>query len=411
MSVENEINALIAAALEPVWEDIDTLTARIDALEAVEPAPQAPEATVFGPGIPGIESGGAGKDNIHMTTGAVGVRFTAHESSEVAWIALPFTNRSGSSYGAGNGGRYRVGIQTLLADKMPSGVWVDDRYVDADLPRIDSPASWSKRFTFTDGPVLTAGVDYAMVIAAIGASPDDDWSCYNVPYNPRSRWFPMHADESFDAASGERSRLVIGNSTYNSPYGWTDSGAKHGTYPSMDIAYVNGGHEGAAAIHGESSSALGTVSSANRCTWEWQHYDDTVTFDTVGIFASHQSGTAPLACIVKVNGASVASGTFTDSPALSSGLADADWTEATLPSAVTIEPGDDVVIEFITTAGTYLLQVMLCHESGTATDQRMLSMPFLGDGTTRHRAKQNGSYVYGAWSGYTCFMSYVRQVA
>jgi hypothetical protein len=369
----------------------------------------APSVSVFGPGVPAIATSGGGKQNVRMTNGSIGIRFTAHASSQVSSITLPFSNRT-TGYGSGNGGTYRIGIQALNASGLPTGTFLGQS-VDFTTPILTSPASWSKRMNFSSGPTLVAGTNYAVVIQNIGSSPDSNWTSYNIPWNPASRPFPMHEDEAFYMPSGDNSRLVLANSTYGTAGTWITSGSsKFETYPSMALAYANGTYEGFAGINARlATNEVGNVTSSTTCTWKWTHYGSGITFATVGVLAYRISGTADMTVTVKKGGVSQATGTFLTSSDLG-GDSSYNWIESTLSGNVSATAGDVMEVVFATASGEYVIPTILCHESGTDASQRMLSMPFLGDTATRHQALEGTGFAFSSWSSYSTFMCYVRTI-
>jgi hypothetical protein len=364
-----------------------------------------PVLTIFGPGVAANTSAAGGKENVRMTEGAVAIRFTAHESAQVSYVGLPMTNRT-SSYGAGNGGTYKVGIQSLTSGGLPSGTWLGTPVTQA-TPIITSPASWSKRWNMSAGPTLVAGTKYAIVIENVAASPNSNWSSYNIPWNPQDRATPWLDQDDV--------QLMLGNATYSSPFVYITSGSsKFLTFPSFDLAFASGGHEGFAGINAR-DDGLGDITSSSTCTWKWTHYaghhGTSITFSTVGLLCYRISGTTDMTVNVKKNGVSQATGTFLTSSDLGTTPSSAyNWIEATLSGNVTAAVGDVMEVDFAVASGAYQAQVILSHESGTTTDQRMLSLPFEGSTTTRHQALENGSFIFPSWGNYSTLMTYVRLV-
>jgi hypothetical protein len=361
------------------------------------PTPAAPAGaplseSVYGPGVALTD-----KSNRQIRTGAHAFRFKARHGGQVRDIRFQMTNRT-SPYGGGDGGRYRVGIQSVNGQGFPTGTWLGDTTV-WDPVIVTSPQNNPVGVRLPSGPTLERGQVYAVVIENIHADPENNWTSINVPWlsghSGRTPLWPIFGDDDTVFLDGAR--------PYRTPFSWAVN-ASH--LPAFDVEYANGQHEGIGGMRGvEQSDRVGIVSSSSVATWSFTVVESTsLQVDAVNFWMWAQSGSANASVRVVSGGQVLATGTFGSS----GGMADGSrgWQRAVLSTPVTLSPGKSYRVEVSTTAGTYWLPLVLWQDAGSATNpDRMRSFPY-ESGSNPHRADDSGGAVWSAWYAHTTYGSY-----
>lgn len=358
-------------------------------------SPAAFARATWGNGLAALEnSSGQAKQNLELQNGWCSYRFTAWESSDIEEVRIGFTNRT-TSYGGGNGGRYRCAIVNNGPDGLPGSTVYG--FAETDTAIVSSPDAFNAVFTFSSPVAVTAGTKYHLYITNVDPSPTSNWSSINNPWNINHADHPIY--------EGEDTEFLAASSHYSTSE--NDSRAS-ASAPAFDILYDSGNHQGHSANRG-ANDGEGNITSSSDVQWLWTHYGSDITFDAVGIYLWKISGSTNMTCTVKKNGSTVATGTFTTSGALTAGnYTDAEWVEATLSGSVTATAGDTMQIDFETSAGEYRCQVLLCSAYLYDFAWRLLAMPYDGNSVSRHQAKENGSFIWSNWSSHTVLSSYVR---
>ena len=351
-------------------------------------------STIYGPAL-----AARAKGNLQvrpLSRGIVGYRFKARYGGTVDEIRSQWTNRV-EPYGGGDGGLFRVGIQSVDASLMPTGTWLGD--TDTYSPGIiTTPANFGMVATLASGPTLTVGTYYAIVIENIHASPDSNWSSINNAWAPDATTpkQPYYPDDENVTIYGGSSSWVVSTSYM----------------PCFDIVYSSGDHEGVAAITGRdydyTPDRIGYVNSGSTGRWSFTYPagSSSMDVDAVNFWMQKASGSTDATVDVHVNSASQATGTFS-----TSGVLAADqraWCRAALSGTVTIDAGDLVEVFVAVTAGEYRLPLISYRDSSTTSVDHMESYPYDG-GDNIHRADDGATGTtpaYAAWYAHSAYGAY-----
>ena len=358
-------------------------------------------SSTYGPAIRG-----RGKGNMQVRYESrgtyIGQRFKARIGGAVQEIRAQYTNRV-YSYGGGDGGIIRIGLQAVDATGFPDGTWLD--YEDIPTPITTSAiAGW--RAVMSSEPVLTQGETYCVTYQNVHPDPTNNWSSLNqmtnadavAPQDPLQPYFPD--DEAMVVQSGQ----------YDS--GWEEVPF---FVPCFDLQYVAGGHEGVSAISGRTYETdpgnIGIVNSGSKGRWSFTLPAGKPNMDAVAVnwWMRHWSGTANATVDVHVNGASQATGTFTTSGAVLAGTYP-DWQRAVLSGTVTITAGDFVEVFCEVASGEYQLPTVLYRDASTTSADQMESFPYSeGGGTNPFRADDGATGTtpaYAAWYAHSAYGAY-----
>jgi hypothetical protein len=199
---------------------------------------------IYGPAI-NIDT----KSNRRVTRGRLAHRFRATTTSQVS--AVLFQARWGSGYSAGDGGRYRISINTdgRSRNHFPSSKRLTELVWS---PGGRSGQGQIQRFTFKTRPLLRKGRIYHLVFT-------------NIHPNPSSNYISINEVYTYDRLQPRQPRFRDG--IYAVLNGSSGSGAdwsvdpKH--TPSMDIVYANGRHDGIAYLNSVRAD-WGAISGANQ---------------------------------------------------------------------------------------------------------------------------------------------------
>jgi hypothetical protein len=355
-------------------------------------------ATIYGTGYIAMEKGNVHCREYNSGTGAgnpLATRFKARVSGTPRY--LRFIWKSIPGYGLGTGGTYRMGVQTLNAQRFPSGTWI--AYAD-NLALGANSESTAKLITFTvNSADVVAGVEYAVVMQNLGpitaTGTQANYGSWNYPHmGGVSTYQPQWADGSVVTLCKNTSGWLV---DYVHP-------------PSFDLELDTGEHEGAAGIQGRDSvhgHEVGNISSTSICRWRFTYPAafTTIAVDAVNAFFKHVSGTANVDVTVRVNGIDQATGTFTLSGAMAPGSK--GWQRAVLSANVTIDPSD-VVDVIYDSSSTYEMNCML-YQTGT---NALRSFPYDENGGTMVHLLYEGAagttLVNAAWSGHYTFGNYLE---
>lgn len=374
-------------------------------------APQPVQSVVstFGPAIAASSrynssiSSWQSKQNIRIVEGAIALRFTARQSGKVSNIRFQMTNRT-TSYGIGDGGKYRIGLKAVDANGKPTGDYLGVQsngaaWVDYSPGIITSPENFGVVVNFSNGFTTTSGQTYCLMIENVHSNPTANYSSFNAPWNPMNSIHPYWSEE-------ENVSLLNGSSGYGTAYDFTPTMQP----PCFDLAYTSGFHEGFTAIRAAGEDSYrGYVKPTQDSAISWTHFGDSINFNAVNVYMFRVLSSANAQVTVKVNSSTVATGTFTTSSSLAAGTSGVAWCRAALSSSVSISSGDTVQMLITTSSGEYGIQTLLLRDSGTTTANHMQSFPYV-NGSNPFRADTGGSPAWSSWYSHTTYMFYVEVV-
>lgn len=343
-----------------------------------------PNFFTFGPGVIARAKGNLEVHNPGGHGQGVACRFVAENGGTPRYITVQWKSLLSSGYGGGDGGLYRIGVQTLDSERKPSGTWV--AYRDNVAPGIFNDG-YGFRVEMTTASELTAGVGYAVVFLNVHADPEDNYGSWNCPWKPDvdTPIQPRYPDDEMAMLTGDPPTWAVNTSHI----------------ASFDLEYTDGDHEGIAAVQGQdwlyNPSVVGIVNSGSTARWSFTYPAtyDSITVDAVNFYLQKSSGSTDATVDVKIGGVSQATGTFTTSSDLVA--EDREWCRAALSGNVTIDPGDVVEVFVAAASGEYRLPLMLWGINTTGTYMR--SWPYTeGGGNIIHRADDGATGTTPCWS-------------
>lgn len=238
------------------------------------------------------------KSNLRVTTssrGKVAMRFRATSSGET--VSVRFAQRGGSGYSLGDGGTFRVGIQTDdgTSNHRPTGTWLGYGTYSPGNPGGD----WEKwdTITFSNRPTLTEGTIYHLVFENIHASQATNYFSVNCAFTFESLTprYPLDPDDLLG---------VFGTHYPSSSGQWQLQG---GFLPCFDLLYANGVHDGIAYVNNRrnDSRAIG----GNNQVRERFTSAVTGTFTGAWLRMNRQSGSGNVTAAMKQGTTTLGSGT------------------------------------------------------------------------------------------------------
>jgi hypothetical protein len=358
-----------------------------------------PSNKTYGPGViaknkGNIEVHEAGSDG---NGNSVAYRFKAIYGGIPKYLKFQWKSSPCCDYGSGDGGRYRIGIQSVDSSLKPSGSWLE--YIDNWTPGIIPTTSIIINLPGTS--LLTTGNYYAIVWQNTHQDEINNHGSLNQPYKPNvaSPLQPIYPNDE--------------NIIYtNGPSSWKIN-KEH--LPAFDLEYTSGKHEGLAAIIGVDSEDFGTnyvgfINNTSKGRWSFNYpfNNNPITANAVNFYLKKISGTSDVTVEVFINGIKKTTGVFTSSSEMSIGQR--SWQRAQLSSPVTINPRDYVEVFVITTSSEYELPLMAFRQDSSSTDVHMKSFPYtegMGENIFRADDGPDGkTQVWSSWYAHTSYGAY-----